>query len=79
MVILSFIAYFILTFTYGMLLGEGYFGFNPFFPQLLVLGIYCSIAVALMLIVIYAREKWIGVEDFNPEKTDSNLKNEKKN
>jgi MFS family permease len=70
MVIMSFVIYFILTFTYGLLLGPGYFGFDPFIPQLQVLGLYGAIAVALMILVIYAREKWIGVEKFEPKNED---------
>jgi len=75
-VTMSFIIYFILTFLYGIFLGSGYFGFDPFYPQLIVLGIYGCIAIGLMILVIYAREKWIGIEEFTPKK-DNNTKNDK--
>ena len=73
MVALSFIVYFVLTFLYGQILGPRYFGFDPLYPQLIVLGLYCGIAVVLMIIVIYAREKWIGVEEFNPNSKKENM------
>ncbi|MHA1271640.1 MAG: MFS transporter [Candidatus Helarchaeota archaeon] len=72
MVILSFVVYFILTFLYGLFLGPNYFGFDPFFPQLIVLGIYGAISIGMMVLVAYAREKWIGVEEFTPKKISNN-------
>ncbi|MBD3227103.1 MAG: MFS transporter [Candidatus Lokiarchaeota archaeon] len=78
MVALSFIVYFVLTFIYGMLLGSNYFGFDPFIPQLQVLGVYGAIAIGLMAIVIYAREKWIGVEEFQSKKLNDKESRDKK-
>jgi len=31
------------------------------------LGIYGGIAIALMILVIWSREKWIGVKDFKKD------------
>ena len=67
-IILCFIVYYSTSVIYGLTLGNAYYGFDATVAVFLVAGIYTLIAGVMIAIVIYAREKWIGVEKYSPKK-----------
>lgn len=66
--ILCYVIFFSHTFIYGIILSVSYYGFNTIIPNLQLLLTEGLINIGMMVVVVYIREKVIGVGPFTKKK-----------